>query len=80
MIYVGYTILILFLIMCLYTISFCICEMFRTQYVDNRTGVIYYPCSKFIDENGKHFILQSSKDCHYTTVSEEVLKERFNKK
>ena len=43
-------------------------------------GVIYYPRSKFIDENGKHFILQSSKDCHYTTVSEEVLKERFNKK
>lgn len=80
MIYVGYTILVLFLIMCLYTISFCIYEMFRAQYVDNRTGVIYYPCSKFIDENDKHFILQSSKDGHYTTVSEEVLKERFNKK
>jgi hypothetical protein len=49
-------------------------------YIDNKTGIIYYQCNKFVDDNGQHFVLQSSKDYHYTTVSEEVLKGRFNKK
>lgn len=80
MIYVGYGILVMFFMMCLYTISCIIYEKFRIQYVDIKTGVVYYQCHKFTNDDGCYFVLQSSKDGHCTTLLEDVLKERFKKK
>lgn len=52
MIYVGYEIFTLYLIICLYTVSYIIYEKVRIQYTENKIGIVYYQCYKFADDNG----------------------------